>query len=159
MSRGPILVLRVLLALIFAGLVLTQVVILPLLANESALLFPEIAYLKVPMLIPAIGVLVAIEVIIVCIWVLLGLVAGDRLFAESAYRWVDVIVGSALVIASVLGGSLVYLGFGIQALPPVLNLALIAGVLAGLGLATLMLVMKGLLRQAHGYRTELDLVV
>jgi hypothetical protein len=159
MNKAAIAALRVLLVLMGAGLVLVQLWIIPIIADECALVFPELAYLQMPMTALAILTVGLLEVILGCIWLLLRLIARERIFSDRAYRYVDGIVAAAVVFATILFGVCLYLGNVVNANPPGLALALLGGVIGGLGLAALMIVMKGLLRQAHGFRDELELVI
>ena len=159
-----ILPLKVLLVLLFAGLVVAEVLSVPGEFMESAReIRPEFAHIPWLMLVFSILVLVAVQVIIVCIWRLLDLVRGDRIFSEHAFAWVDAIVWT---IAGVWLLMLVVFGYvvGFIYFTPELRDPGIPVVLFGIGLATsvvllLMLVMRALLGQAAAIRADLEEVI
>jgi hypothetical protein len=108
-------------------------------------------------------VLLSVLAVIVCIWRLLTLIGRDRLFSEASRRWVDAIVWSLAIGWSLLAGLALVITATIFFTPeirdpgiPMLLFGVV--VLASLPLL-LMVVMRGLLRQATGYRAELDEVI
>lgn len=118
---------------------------------------PDEAYLRWPLTIWAGLELLCVQVIIVCIWRLLGMVREQRIFTESAFAWVN-----AIVIAMVAGW-VMFAGFSLyavsQADDPGGPMALFAVVLASAVIVLLMVVMRELLRQATVLRTDLDGVI
>lgn len=141
-------VLRMLLVMLAAGIVLLQLLILPLMASQYAEIFPEVAYLAGPFTAIFELVLLGAEVIVACIWMLLSMVARDRIFSSRAFRFVDVIVGTLFAMAAMLLGVQIYLSAILGADPPAVAIALIGGAIGCATLATLMLVMRGLLKKA-----------
>ncbi|GAA1423929.1 DUF2975 domain-containing protein [Agrococcus citreus] len=108
-------------------------------------------------------VLLSVLAVIVCIWRLLSLISRDRLFSDASRRWVDAIVWSLAIGWSLLAGFALVVTAIIFFTPeirdpgiPMLLFGVV--VLASLPLL-LMIVMRGLLRQATGYRAELDEVI
>lgn len=108
-------------------------------------------------------VLLSVLAVIVCIWRLLSLISRDRLFSDASRRWVDGIVWSLAIGWSLLAGFALVVTATIFFTPeirdpgiPMLLFGVV--VLASLPLL-LMIVMRGLLRQATGYRAELDEVI
>jgi hypothetical protein len=108
-------------------------------------------------------VLVSVLAVIVCIWRLLTLISRDRLFSDASRRWVDVIVWSLAIGWALLAGFALVVTAVIFFTPeirdpgiPMLLFGVV--VLSSLPLL-LMIVMRGLLRQATGYRTELEEVI
>ncbi|WP_116950266.1 DUF2975 domain-containing protein [Jiangella endophytica] len=151
---GP---LRILLVLLFAGLVVAQVAILPVTLADLADEEPDLAYLQWPALVFSIVELVCVQVVIVCTWRLLGMVKAGRIFSEAAFAWVDAIVSTMsaawlLLLAAFVSVTAVVDGPGL----PVL---LFGVVLAGGALVLLMVVMRVLLRQATTLRTDMDAVI
>jgi hypothetical protein len=108
-------------------------------------------------------VILCVLAVIVCIWRLLTLVSRDRIFSPESRRWVDGIVW-ALGLAWLLfaAGALamtavIFFTPGLR--DPGIPMALFGMVVLSALPALLMLVMRGLLRQATAYRAELDEVV
>lgn len=151
---GP---LRILLALLFAGLVVAQVAILPgtlaYLADEE----PDLAYLRWPALAFSIVELLCVQVVIVCTWKLLGMVKDDRIFSEAAFAWVNTIVWTMVAAWVLLFGAFVYVTVLVSG--PGLPVLLFGMVLAGGVLVLLMVVMRALLRQATTLRSDMDAVI
>ncbi|MGC5614755.1 DUF2975 domain-containing protein [Georgenia sp. Z1491] len=123
---------------------------------------PEDAHVRIPAQVVAVVVLVCIQVVVVCIWRLLTLVRRDQIFGHESRRWVDAVV-VALAVAWVLVASLalylcvlVYLGPERDPGFPMLMTGVV--VLSALPVL-LMVVMRGLLRQASDYRAELAEVI
>lgn len=152
MRNLTIQVLRVLLAILVAGIVSLQFLILPLMASQYAEIYPEVAHLAGPFTAIFQLALLGAEVIVVCIWMLLSMVAEDRIFSSRAFRFVDVIIGTLFAMAAVLLGVQIYLSAILGADPPAVAIALIGGLTGCATLAVLMVVMRGLLKQA----TEMD---
>jgi hypothetical protein len=108
-------------------------------------------------------VLLSVLAVIVCIWRLLTLIGRDRLFSDASRRWVDAIVWSLAIGWVLLAGFALVVTAIIFFTPeirdpgiPMLLFGVV--VLSSLPLL-LMVVMRGLLRQATGYRTELEEVI
>ena len=156
--------LKILIGLLFAGLVVAEVLSVPGEFMESAgEIRPEYAHIPWLMLIFSILVLVAIQVILVCIWRLLDMVRTDRIFSEQAFIWVDVIVWAVaaiwLLMLGVFGYIAAFIYFTPELRDPGTPIALF-----GIGLATtvvllLMVVMRALLGQAAALRADLEEVI
>ena len=102
--------LRVLLVMLFAGLVVAQVMSMPGQFAYMAKEEPDLAYLRWPLTIWSILELLCIQVVICCTWKLLTLVTADRIFSEEAFVWVEAImwaIGAGWVLFL---GVFVYLG-------------------------------------------------
>jgi len=143
----------------FTGLLAAQLWFFPVLSGNLAEHIPELAWLRWPLLFVVILVIASAEVAVVAVWKLLNLVQRDRVFSEAAYRWVDLIAVAAAFDTVLVLGVNIYLGFGLHADPPILGLFLLALTVAGAGLVLLVIVMKGLLRQAATFKGELDEVI
>ena len=93
-----------------------------------------------------------------CIWRLLSMVAKESIFTESAFRYVNLMIGScwaaAILIALAYGGLLVT-GWLTGPMP----IWLIVGATISAGVALLVIVMKGLLRKASQLALEMAEVV
>ncbi|RMI13326.1 DUF2975 domain-containing protein [Cellulomonas triticagri] len=157
MTRWAVLALRALIAVLLAGLLLVQVVIVPLLMADLDG-SPEAAHLRWPLGVVAVLGLATVEVALVCVWRLLALVRRGTVFSPAAFRWVDVIAGSAvgawlltIVLAFVLAPG--------EAVAPGVVLLVVLGGVAAAGVALLVLVLRALLVQATALRAELAEVV
>jgi hypothetical protein len=151
---GP---LRVFLVLLFALLVLFQVMSLPGQFAYMAEQNPDLAYLRWPMTAITVFWVVCVQVVIVSTWKLLTLVRDDRIFSEASMAWVDAIVWAIAAAWVVLGGFSLYVA--VHADDPGLPLLLL---LLGMGvtvLGLLMVVMRELLRQATTLRTDMEAVI
>ncbi len=155
--RRAVLPLRAVLVLSFALLVMFQVLSMPGQFAHMAEENPEDAGLRWPLTVVAILVIACVQVVIVCTWHLLTMVAQDRIFTAASLRWVDVIIVAMGVGWLLLAGVLVGLAarWDDPGAPLLLTLMLLGIGAAGL----LMVVMRELLRQATTLRTDLDAVI
>jgi len=150
--------LRVALVVLLLGTVFVQVLV-PVQATMVGTSIPEVAYLVVPYSLAAILFIVCVQVALLVVWRLLSLVDGGVIFTGRALRWVDVIIGCAVVATVLSIGVLVHMlrfvpgGGG----PTIYFMA--ACVVGGLAFVLLMVVMRGLLEAAIADRTELDEVI
>ena len=156
-ERRAVLLLRICLVVLFAVLVLLEVMSLPGQFAHMAEANPDSAHLRWPLTAVSIFLVVCIQVVVVATWKLLSLVESDRIFTEASLIWVDVIlwaiVAAWVVLVSVLG----LVGF--TADDPGLPLLLFVVVVIITVAALLMVVMRALLRQATGLRSEMDTVI
>jgi uncharacterized membrane protein len=156
-SRWLVLLLRTALAASALWLLVIMVMSLP---GELA---DEAPWFRVPAQIVLTLVLASVLAVVICIWRLLTLIQRDRFFGEASRRWVDAIVWSLAVGWSLLAAGAAVVVAIIYFTPelrdpgtPMLLFGVV--VLSALPLL-LMIVMRGLLRQASGYRAELDEVI
>ena len=165
MGTLAILALRVVLAMVLAGSVFVQLVMVPLLASDLDELRPEYDYLRTPLLVLVVLGIVTIQVVLVCVWRLVTMVRRGTVFSDAAFRFVDVVIG-AIAAASLLTFALgVLLAPGEAVAPGIVLLIGGAGVLVA-GMALIVLVMRLLLAQAiardaeaHHLQDELDAVI
>ncbi len=156
-TRRAVTLLKACLAVLFAVLVLFQVMSLPGQFRHMAQESPEMAYLRWPATAVTVFWVLCVEVVVVCTWQLLTRVRDDRIFAEESLRWVDVIVGAVAAGWAVLVAVLAYVGF--RATDPGLPLLLFLTTVAVTVVGLLLLVMRALLRQATTLRTDMDAVI
>jgi hypothetical protein len=149
--------LRVLLVMLFAGLVVAQVMSMPGQFAHMAREEPDLVYLRWPLTIWSILELLCIQVVIVCTWKLLTLVASDRIFSEEAFAWVNAIIWALGAGWVLFLGVFLYLGF--LANDPGLPILMFGMVLVGGVLVLLMVVMRALLRQATTLRADMEAVI
>ncbi len=158
-SRLVVLCLRIVLVVAALWLLVLLVLSLPGELSDGT---PD-ASVRVPTQIVLSLVLLTVLAVIVCIWRLLTLISRDRLFSDASRRWVDAIVWSLAIGWVLLAGFALVVTAVIFFTPeirdpgiPMLLFGVV--VLSSLPLL-LMVVMRGLLRQATGYRAELEEVI
>jgi hypothetical protein len=165
MGNLTILLLRIVLALVLAGSLFVQVVMVPLLAADLDGLNPDYAYLRTPLLVIAVLGIVTIQVVLVCVWRLVTMARRGTVFSHAAFRYVDVVIGAITAASLLTFGLGVTLAPGEAVAPGVVLLIGGAGVLAA-GIALMVLVLRTLLAQAvardaevYHLRAELDEVI
>ena len=147
--------LRVALVVLLLGSVLAQVLV-PVYASQVATIHPEVEHLVVPYSVAAILFIACGQVALLVVWRLLSLVDRGVIFTRQAVRWVEVIIGCAVVATVLSAGVMVHV---IAFVGSPLIYVLAACVAAGLAFVLLMVVMRGLLLSAVADRTELDEVI
>ncbi|MEU9802908.1 DUF2975 domain-containing protein [Streptomyces sp. NPDC051000] len=165
MGRLTVLALRAVLVMLAAGTVFVLGVMVPLLAIDLEDLDTEYAHLRVPLLALTVLGVVAIQVVLVCVWRLVTMVKRGTVFSHAAFRYVDVVMGTVVAAALLVFALGVVLAPG-EAVPPGMVL-LIGGAGTGvLGVALIVLVLRMLLAQAVArdveaahLRAELDEVI
>lgn len=145
--------------LIMLGGLAGQLWFFPTLAGQLARTYPELEWLRVPLLAVVVLVILGVQVALVALWRLLSMVERDSVFSPDAFGWVDVIIVAAVIDTGLVLGVWTLLTFGVNANPPALMLTEVGLVVCGSALALLMVVMKGLLRKASLLRVELSGVV
>lgn len=158
MSR-VVLPLRVLLVLVFLGLLVAQVMSFP----GEFIHSPQDDPWRWPMLIFWELEALCVQVVIVCTWRLLTLVRRDRIFSAESLRWVDVIAWTVLaawVLLVAMAGSIVlYIYFTPELRDPGPAAVLIGVTLIAAVFVLLVVVLRDLLRQATTLREDLEGVI
>lgn len=157
-SRFVLHVLRILLIGSLLIILFLQLIGLPWLSGVMAEDLPGEAYMRWPILVLAVVGLGCVQVGIVCTVRLLGFARRGEVFSLEALRWVNGIIGAFIAASLVCLATIAYQSFTVAG-PPVWSLLLLFGVLAGMGMALLMMVMRTLLVQATTLRTEMDAVI
>ena len=153
MGNLTLLALRIVLAMVLAGSLFVQAVMVPLLAIDLDGLDPEYAYLRTPLIVIIVLGIVTIQVTLVCVWRLLTMVRRGTVFSHAAFRYVDIVIG-AIAAASVLTLALgVTLAPGEAVAPGIVLLIGGLGVMVAGG-ALIVLVLRMLLAQAVARDTE-----
>ncbi|MEE3853488.1 DUF2975 domain-containing protein [Gordonia sp. LSe1-13] len=149
--------LRAALLVLLAVLIVLQTLSFPGQFAHMAAESPESAHLRWPATALAAFLILCVEVVLVCIWRLLTLVRGDRIFTRASLIWVDVIVWTVAVGWVAFAGAFVYVGINADdpGLPLLMFVCLTFVAVFGL----LMIVMRALLRQATDLRTDMDAVI
>lgn len=162
MNALTVTALRAVLTAGLAGSLAVQAVIVPLLARD---LDGTAASVRWPVVAIVVLGIVTIQVGMVCVWRLLTLVRRGTVFSDDAFRYVDLIAGSAASASVLLFALGVVLAPGEDVAPGVVILVGGAGGLVA-GVALLVLVMRALLAQAvrrdaeaNELQAELDAVI
>lgn len=161
MGTLPVLALRVVLAMVLAGTLWVQVMLVPLLAIDLAEAGADLVTVRVPVVVISVLGVATIQVTVVCVWRLLTMVRRGTVFSHSAFRYVDVVIGAAAA------ASLLTFGFAVTlaptGVPPgfVLLVCGLAVLIAGIALIVLvqrMLLAQAVARdaEAHDLQAELD---
>ncbi|MFC0532003.1 DUF2975 domain-containing protein [Phytohabitans kaempferiae] len=165
MGKVTILALRIVLAMVLAGTLFVQAVMVPLLAIDLGESEPDVVHVRTPLVVIAVLGVLTIQVTVVCVWRLLTMVRRGTVFSHAAFRWVDIVIGA------VSAASLLAFGLGVtlapgEAVPPGMVLLIGGGGLMVAGVALIVLVLRMLLAQAvardaeaHHLRAELDEVI
>ena len=166
MGKLTVLALRIVLAMVLAGSLFVQAVMVPLLATDLKEDFSsDVADVRAPIIVITVLGFVIIQVTAVCVWRLLTMVRRGTVFSRAAFRYVDVIIGAAAA------GSLLMLALGVtlapgEAVPPGMVLLIGGAAVVVAGIALVVLVMRMLLAQAvardaeaHHLQAELDEVI
>ena len=165
MGNLTVLTLRIVLAMLLAGSLFVQVVMVPLLAIDLNELDLDYAYLRTPLLVIVVLGIVTIQVVLVCVWKLLTMVRRGTVFSNAAFRYVDIVIGAVAATSLLTFGLGVVLAPGEAVAPGIVLLIGGGGVLVA-GTALIVLVMRMLLvqavaRDAEAYhlQAELDEVI
>ena len=155
--------LRVLLVLVFAGLLVAQVMSLPGEFRQMAAENPDAGFIPWLLLTFSILEIVCFQIVIVCTWRLLTLVRADRIFSDESFVWVDVIMWAVAAAWVLLAGVSAYLVGVIYFTPelrdPGTPILLTGMVLIGAVVVLTVVVLRALLRQATVLRSDLEEVI
>ena len=155
--------LRVLLVMVFIGLLVAQFLSLPGEFRQQAEEHPEAGWMPWLLLTFAILEVVCIQIVIVCTWRLLTLVGSDRIFSEESFVWVDVImwtmVAGWLLLASLSASLVGIIYFTPELRDPGTPILLTGMVLIGGVVVLTIVVLHALLRQATVLRTDLEEII
>jgi len=158
MNRAVIVSAQAAIVVILLVTLLVQAVVIPLFASEAAFVHPEVGWLSGPGMLWAIAVVACGQAVLICTFRLLGMVSRGRIFQPVAFRWVAAMIAACLVAAALTASALIgffALGLGPGSVP----IALIAAAATFVGVALVLVVMRGLLAQAASFERELAVVV
>ena len=156
-EHRSVILLKVVMAALFAVLLVFQFLSFPGGIAYDAQQHPEQAYLRWPLTFFAGFCIFCAEVVVVSTWKLLGLVQSDRIFSDAAFKWVNAIIWAIAGAWTILVGFLV-LVFS-NADDPGFPMVLLFFVLSVTVVGLLMIVMRALLRQASALRTDMEAVI
>jgi hypothetical protein len=147
MGKLAVAALRGVLVVLIAGSLFVQGVMVPLLAVDMNGLKPEYAYLRTPILVITVLFVVTAQVVVVCVWRLVTMVRRGTVFSTAAFRYVHIVIGAFVAAALLIFALAVVLAPG-EAVAPGVVLLLCGVVVAVLGVALIVLVLRMLLAQA-----------
>jgi hypothetical protein len=158
MHGATIVSLKALIAAMIALLLACQLFVVPGVAGQSAESYAGLSYLQAPGIIVAVLFLLCVQVVLACVWRLLSMVRASVIFSDNAFVWVDIIFGAIVLATFLIAVSMVTLASANVASPSVMLLCTL-GVVVGAGLALLIVVIRGLLRNARQLQQDLSEVV
>ena len=141
MARSTLIAARATLAVLLAGCVLCQMLVIPWLAAEAAGRFPEAEPLRQPVTVLAVSVVAAAEAALMLAWPLLRVFQPGAVVRRRFLILADILIG-VLLAAVVLLGAILDILSGDQMCPPAVGLGLLAGMAVGLVLALTVLVWR-----------------
>lgn len=147
MGKLTVLALRAVLVALLAGSVFVQTVMVPLLAADMEELNADFAYLRTPFLVLTVLGVVAAQIVLVCVWRLVTMVRRGTVFSHAAFRYVHIVIGALVAAALLVFAFAVLLAPG-EPVPPGVVLLICGVVVAILGGALIVLVLRMLLAQA-----------
>ncbi|MET9445322.1 DUF2975 domain-containing protein [Streptomyces sp. NPDC006610] len=147
MGKLTVLALRVVLGVLLAGSAGVQVVLMPLLAKDLEGVDTELAYPPAAFITTLVLGIASAQVVAVCVWRLVTMVRRGTVFSHAAFRYVDIVIGAFVAAALLLFALGVLLAPG-EAVAPGIVLLIGGGVMAVLGVALIVLVLRMLLAQA-----------
>lgn len=158
MHRTAIVTLKALIVVMIVLVLACQAFVVPDVAEQMASRNPEVAYLQLPGIVITIAFLLCVQLALVCVWRLLTLAGASVIFSADAFKWVNGIL--CLVIAAtllILGSFITLQAAGVAS--GAVNVICALGVVLGAGFALLVVVLRGLLRQASQLEQDLAEVV
>ncbi|MEU6988664.1 DUF2975 domain-containing protein [Streptomyces sp. NPDC046324] len=163
MGRLTVLALRAVLAMVLAGTVFVQALMVWALVSGND---PEDGSLPLtPLRLITVLGLVSAQVVMVCVWRLVTMARRGTVFSHTAFRYVDVVIG-AIVAAALVWFAVTALNAPGQRDDPGVTVIMGGVGLAILGVALIVLVLRTLLAQAVArdveatrMRAELDEVI
>lgn len=158
MHRITIVSLKSLIVVLLALLLLCQVVVVPIIAAQMAEALPPLAFLQWPGLAAATVFVLCLQAALVCVWRLLTLAREGIIFNPKAFAYVDLIL-AAIIVATVIVLAAIILLTIVGAASPSITLLAALGIVIGAVLALLVVVLRGLLRQASQLESDLAEVV
>ncbi|MCX5527131.1 DUF2975 domain-containing protein [Streptomyces bobili] len=147
MGRLTVLALRGVIVALLAGSVFVQAVMVPLLGRDLDEADTELAYPPAAFLVTVILGIVTAQVVLVCVWRLVTMARRGTVFSHAAFRYVHIVIGAFVAAALLMFMLGVLLAPG-EAVAPGVVLLIGGAVMAILGVALIVLVLRMLLAQA-----------
>lgn len=153
MGKLAVLALRAVLVVLLGGSVFVQAVMVPLAAMDTDEIDADVPYLRPMVFVILVLGIVTTQVVMVCVWRLVTMVRRGTVFSHAAFRYVDVVIGAivaAAVLTFALAAVLASVNRRVQedAVAPGVILLMCGVVVAVLGVALIVLVLRMLLAQA-----------
>ncbi len=101
MGHVTVLALRAVIAVLLAGSLAVQTVMVPLLASDLDGLDEQYAYLRTPLLVIVVLTVLAAQTVLICVWRLVTMARRGTVFSYAAFRYVHIVIG-AFVAAALL---------------------------------------------------------
>ncbi|GAA1860968.1 DUF2975 domain-containing protein [Microbacterium koreense] len=158
MQRSTIVILKGLIGVLLAMILACQIFVVPLVAEQSAWRYHQIAYLQVPGIVIGILFLACVQVVLICVWRLLSLVREDAIFTQPTVPEVDVSLWAVAFATLLVAVTLVTLTAS-GVMNGSITLLCVLGIVVGAGLSLLIVVLRGLLRKATQLEHDLSEVV
>ncbi|MGW8062357.1 DUF2975 domain-containing protein [Streptomyces ziwulingensis] len=147
MGRMTVLALRGVLVMLLTGSAFVQAVLIRLLAAGTGDPDADLAAVRTPVFLIIVLVAAAAQVVLVCVWRLGTMARRGTVFSLGAFRYVHVVIGAFVAAALLVFALGVVLAPG-EAVAPGIVLVLGGVVVAILGVALVVLVLRMLLAQA-----------
>jgi Protein of unknown function (DUF2975) len=147
MAKLTVLALRAVIVMLLAGSVFVQTVMVALMAVDLEDETDLAAYQRVAFLVIMVLGILTVQIVLACVWRLVGMVRHGTVFSPAAFRYVDVVLGAVVAAAVLVFALAVVLAPG-ESVPPGIILLMCGLVLAILGVALVVLVLRMLLAQA-----------
>lgn len=147
MGKLTVLALRAVLVVLLVGSAFVQAVMVPLLAMDFDDADAALASVRTPVIVIVVLGVVTAQVVLVCVWRLVAMVRRGTVFSLGAFRYVHVVIGAFVAAAFLVFALAVVLAPG-EAVAPGVVLLLGGVVVAILGVALVVLVLRMLLAQA-----------
>lgn len=158
MHKATIVALKIAIVAMLALLLACQLFMVPGVARQFAGNYEQLSFLQVPGIIVAVLFLLCVQLVLVCVWRLLSMVRANVIFSDDAFLWVNIILGAIVLATLLIAASMTTLALSNVASPSVMLLCAL-GVVVGTGLALLIVVIRGLLRNARQLQQDLSEVV
>jgi len=156
LTLGLAAALRGLVLALAAGIGFTMLVLIPVMAAQSADAYPEVEYLQWPFVVLFELASVAGLVVLGSLWRLIALGRTAAFLSEASARPLGLATGSFLVAAAVFLAIDAYLAVVLHAAPPLVFYGLLAGGLVSLAAALVMRALLGQVRSAEAVKRELE---
>ncbi len=153
MGKLTVLALRAVLVVLLAGSVFVQAVMVPLLAADLEGLDADLGFRRIALLVIVVLGVVTVEVVLACVWRLVTMVRRGTVFSHAAFQYVHVVIGALVAAALLVFALAVVLASANRGAPgdvvaPGVVLLICGVVVAILGVALIVVVMRMLLAQA-----------
>lgn len=159
MTIRQLTLLRIVLLALIGACVLAQVVVIPILATEYIVLYPELESSGVIYAVASVLAIVGVEYSLYCTFRLTKLIDQERIFARGSVRWVSRIVLAACFSSVVSAMIFAHMAFVALIGGPLAFFLFVLTIFVGAGSILVLLVLRKLLVAATQDRVELEGVI